>query len=647
MMPEEKNRIESLKQSLYSRSAPDIRSRRKFRITNEASDIQRDWEHEKEPIDGSTSDAASAEGHHGMSFFTKLLIYSVVFCLAAVGIGAYIFFNGANFISGNNIEIDISGPVSVPGGAPVSFAITVRNKNTVALKTADLAVRFPPGTTDPTDTTQSLEVYREVLGDIPSGGSVTKTVEAVIFGEQNLQKKIIADVTYGIAGSNSVFTKESSYDVVVNASPVVMSVSSLEEAISGQTFDMNVSIKSNSTNTVKNVIMRATYPFGYVFKSSVPQPLTGDGNVWSIGDIPPGGERKISIKGALTGEDSDLKVFHFNVGARSPSNPTMIGTTFLETEQVLTIEKPFISIAIDIDNDSSIGDHVGNIGRSLTVNLRWANNLPETLSNVEIAAHLAGSAYDKNNVSAWTGYYRSSTNDIVWDQRTNPELASLSAGGSGTLSFSITPSESQGSDTHILNPEITISGSASGDRTSSNKVLLNTGSIVRKVKVVTSASLKGRITRSGPIANTGPIPPVAEQKTTYTVNWSVDNTSNAISEAIVTATLPPQVSWTGQISPSGENISFEKNTGVVTWHVGSVEPFTSGTGTKREVQFQVSLEPSVNQIGTAPILINQAYFTGKDMWTKSKVESNQGYLTTSFSSDPIFRSGDEVVAPGR
>jgi len=50
---------------------------------------------------------------HSMSFFTKLLIGSAVFCVIAIGIGAYLFLNGSNLISANNIAIVISGPVSI------------------------------------------------------------------------------------------------------------------------------------------------------------------------------------------------------------------------------------------------------------------------------------------------------------------------------------------------------------------------------------------------------------------------------------------------------------------------------------------------------------------------------------------------------
>ena len=82
------------------------------------------------------------------SFFTKLLIGSVIFCLIAVGVGAYLFFNGKNLISADNIDVTIDGPVSVPGGEPVSFDIGIINKNNVDLQLVDMTVNFPAGTTN-------------------------------------------------------------------------------------------------------------------------------------------------------------------------------------------------------------------------------------------------------------------------------------------------------------------------------------------------------------------------------------------------------------------------------------------------------------------------------------------------------------------
>ena len=644
MPPEDKNRIEDLKQSLYSRNAPDIKSRRRLRMTNNRPDVPENWPDAGREGSSLEEMLDHADQKHGMSLPVKFFLGSLAFCVIALGIGAYIFFKGANYISGNNIAIDISGPVSVPGGTPVTFGITITNRNSVALKTADLTVHFPPGATDPADTTQSLEDVHEVLGDLEPGASVTKSVQAVIFGEQNSQKKVVADVTYGISGSSSVFTKENSYDVVVNASPITVAVSSLQETISGQDLTLKIDVKSNSTNTVKNVLLAATYPFGFKFKSASVQSTTADNRVWSIGDIPPGGTRTITVTGALTGEDTDVRAFHFAVGARSQNNPNSIATTFTETEQIVAIKKPFVSLAIGLNSDNNRSEYVGSFGRPIVVNVKWANNLPETLSNVVITAHLSGNAYDKNTVAAYSGFYRSITDDMIWDQKTNPELASVAAGANGTVSFTITPSQSQASDGKLANPMLTIAVSAAGDRTDSSNVPISTGNTARNIRVASEVALSGRIIRSmSAIPNSGPIPPVAEKPTTYTVVWSVEPSINPISNAVVTATLPTYVPWVGQPNPPSEDVSYDKNSGVVSWNIGNLNAPIAGGSARRDVQFQISLLPSVSQVGTSPILVNQAAFTGTDAWTGSTVQSSQGYLTTSFSTDPTYKLGQETV----
>lgn len=635
------NHIDDLNRSLYSRNAPDVRTRRKLRFSGQVSDIKSDW---KEPEEKPAPVVLNkAYEDHSMSFFTKLLIVSIVFCVLAVGAGAYIFLNGANFISANNIAIAMNGPVSISAGSPLSLDITVTNKNNVDLQTADLAVNFPAGTTDLADTTKSLQLFQETLGDIAPGASVTKTVNAVIFGEENLQKQITATVTYGIKGSSAVFTKTTSYDVLINSSPATLSVSSFKEVTSGQALDMTVDFKSNSASTLKSVIVKAAYPFGYTFTSSSVALKSGN-NAWVLGDVPAGGHRSFVIHGTLSGEDSDIRAFHFSAGAQNPSSPSEIGTPYASIEQDIAIQKSFISLALNFDNDSSVKDYVPPSGRPVEVSIPWQNNLPEPLANVIVTAHLSGSAYDSSQVSASGGYFRSATNDIVWSQQTDPELATVAAGGSGTLSFSITPAANSSSGAQTVDPELTVSVSATADRTQEAGVSGQTGAVSRNIKLSSNISLSGRVVRTiGPFTNSGFIPPKVDQKTTYTVVWTVDNTSNAASGAQVIATLPPYVTWLGQTSPSTENVSYDQPSGTITWNVGAVQTYTNGSSNRREVDFQISLQPSLDQAGMAPTIVNQATLTATDRFTGASLSDTQEPLTTSFSTDPGFVGGDEIV----
>lgn len=639
---DEKNRIEELKKSLYSRSAPDVRTRRKLRFSPTESTVNTDWGGKPEVIDPTVLNKQYED--HSMSFFTKFLIASLLFCVVAVGIGAYLFFNGSNLISADNIAIDISGPVSIPGGAPVSFDIVVTNKNNVDLQTADLAVDFPAGTTNPSDSTQELKTFRELMGDIPAGGSAKKTVSAIMFGEENLQKQINAAVTYKVKGSTTLFTKKTSYEVLINSSPILLTANAFKEITSGQEFDIKVSLKSNSADVLKNVILKGSYPFGFTFVSSTIKPLS-DNMTWKIGDIPPGAERVVTIKGKVQGEDSETRVFRFAAGAQSATDPKMIGTQYMSVDQAMTIQKPFISLAIGIESDNSPNDFIGQFGQNERVTISWFNNLPTSVSNMVITAKMDGSAYDKTAVQPDQGYYDSANNQIIWNQKTTPEFASVGAGQSGTVSFGLVPKDKSTVTNPVVNPTVVVTAGVAGNRTQESNVPQNLSAAVsRTTRVSSNVSLTGRIVRTtGPFVNTGQVPPKVEQPTTYTIVWTVDNTTSAVGNAKVTATLPPYVKWLKSVSPSAEAVTYDEDSGVVTWDIGNISTYTLNSSRRREVNFQISFQPSINQVDQSPTLVNQAILTAVDNFTSAQLQSQQDYLTTRFSTDPAYKEGQATV----
>ncbi len=637
------NSIDELKKTLYSRSSPDVRTRRKLRYTDTTPEVKTDWEEPKEVTEEPVLNQHYED--RSMSYLKKILIGSLVFCVLALALGAYLFLNGGNLISANNIDITVNGPVSIPGGTVVPFDIIVSNKNNVDLQLADLSVDFPAGTTNPVDSTKEMKNYRELIGDIPAGGAAEKNVKAIMFGEENTQKSIVVTVTYKVKGTNSLFSKNKSYDVLINSSPIGLTVDTFKEVSSGQEFDMKVSLKSNSQETLKNIVMKAQYPFGYSYISSDIKPLT-DNATWRIGDIPPGAERDITIHGKITGQNNDARVFRFAVGAQSATDPKSIGTQYVATEQDMTVQKPFISLTMSINNDQPGADYIGQFGANDRVSINWTNNLPVSVSNMVITAKISGSAYDKLSLQPQLGVFQSGLDQVVWNQQTNTEFASVGAGESGTVSFSVTPKNfGQLSGQTMVNPQISISANVTANRTQESNVSNSVAqAVTRNIRVVSSLSLSGKVVRTmGPFTNTGPVPPKAEQTTTYTVIWDVDNTSNAVGNAQVTTTLPAYVKWLGNVSPSTENISYDQNSGKVTWQVGNVGTYTLNSQGRREVAFQVSVTPAVNQVGQPVTLINQSTLTGLDSFTGSTLTSNQEYLTTRFSTDPGYRDGDGNV----
>ena len=122
----------------------------------------------------------------------------------------------------------------------------------------------------------------------------------------------------------------------------------------------------------------------------------------------------------------------------------------------------------------------------------------------------------------------------------------------------------------------------------------------------------------------------------------MDNTSSSVANAKVAATLAPGVKWLGA-SPTEEKVTFEANTGTVTWDIGSVNTYTFNSSRRREAFFQISVMPSVSDVGQPLTLVNQAILTATDTFTGEGLQSIQEYLTTRFGTDPIYKNGDEIV----
>src|SRR3989338_341686 len=117
---------------------------------------------------------------------------------------------------------------------------------------------------------------------------------------------------------------------------------------------------------------------------------------------------------------------------------------------------------------------------------------------------------------------------------------------------------------------------------------------------------------SGPFTNSGPLPPKVNSETSYTAVWSLTNTSSDLTNVRVYATLPSYVKWQGIIKPIDEKLSYNPINGQIYWDVGELKAGTGFAGSPKEVNFQISFTPGINQAGTMPSLIGQTIASGDD-----------------------------------
>ncbi len=598
---------------MYSREmSPRLQDHERRTLDAHEEPVGDDWKRDEPQLDAITTAPRAITIIRRALWW--LLVLAMIFFIGAVAFFIYFFAlgGGSSGASSSNIDIIITGPSSIAGGEVTELQIAITNKNSVPLSLATLTVNYPSGTRSPSDFTTPQLSYPIDLGTIQPGETKEGTVKAVLSGTEGEQSDVKAELDYHLGNSNSIFTASSDYGFTFSSSPLSIAVTGDSEAISGQPLTIAVTVASNATEPTSDVLLNATFPFGFQMTSSVPNAVAP--GLWKLGTLNPGQKQTVTLTGVLTGNTGDTRVFNFTTGTRTSAASSSIDVPLGASPYSVSISQPFMGLTINVNNSSST-PAVITPSQKVTVTINYKNNLSTSITNAVIVAKLSGFEIDGSTLASPDGFYRSNDNTVLWNNTTtNGGLALLAPGATGQLTFSFTAPASDVLK-NVSNPTIGISVNAAGNRVDQTGVPQNLQSAATdKIAIASNVALTANgLYYSSPYGSVGPLPPQAGTETTYAMVLTVTNTTNQIDNAVVTATLPPYVRSTGKQSPSSENLKFNLDTGTVTWSLGTVAPNVGTNGIQpRQVAFEVGFTPSTSQIGRIPVLLQNIQLTGTD-----------------------------------
>ncbi len=556
-----------------------------------------------------------------------LLIAVAFFVLSVLASSLYIML-GRNTVSGNNISLDVTGPFTVGGGEVLYLQIGVTNQNTVPIQSATLVVEYPSGTLSAEEGEELKELYTERI-DLPSinaGETYNMPLKARVFGEENQEAIIKTAIEYRISGSSATFHKDADeFRFKIGSAPLVFDIDAEETISSGQETTIGLTINSNSPTTLENLVVMADYPSGFDFTEAEPAPISGR-NVWHIDQIESEGSVTIDISGILNGTESEERVVNFTVGVASDSNPNKISSVLAKAATEFTIEEPFLSFEVKVGNSTKSSVSIPS-GSQTTVAIDMENTSSDNVYDGVVEVQLGGNALSQTEISVSDGYYDSNTRTIIYDVSTADELKKLEPGQKTHFSFSVKPSGAG-----LQTPQVTLAVRATGRRVSqSNAREEISGTIDRTIKVESTLAMAGSVAD----VTFGPVPPVVGKATMYRVVWQVNNGGNGLNNAVVTATLPSYVDWTGNTAGAG-NWDYNDSTHTITWSIGNIPAAGTQSGS-----FGVSFLPSSSQIGRTPTLVNGASLSATDNFTGSALKASTQELTTELAGQ---KGSGEVTA---
>jgi hypothetical protein len=666
-MESENSRLERLKRSLYSRNEDSVPKEKRTPVSERSYTVPTNWGG-KDGFD--FSDTTMRKKNN--SFFNKFFLASVIFFVLALGLAAFIFYGGFNMISSNNVDIEIAGPTSVSSGEELDLNLSVVNGNKVPLQNVKLSVNYPANTQAADGSGNPLTLDQFPLDTIGNGQVKNQSVRAILFGQKDSVQTITLQLEYTVAGSNAVFSKEKDYAVSISSAPLLLNVTYPQQINSGQNVTLSVDLTSNSSVVVSGALVKVLYPYGFTYESSSIKParsltlaetlgiatstaeatnlasttaatstMSQVGALWSLGDLKSGDNKILTITGTLVGQDMEDRSFDVSVGV--PESPGQLNFTSPLAEQLATIgiSKPFFNLSLT--NPLNGGQNFAPSGQSVSMVLGFQNTLPDKIVNSQITVSLSGNVFDPSQVRADSGgFYSSSNSSILWNKNTTDSLAEISPGDSGRVSFDLTPLVSGAQIGTVKNPHIDISATMSGSQTGTQTVDVSSTQNATFKFLSTLGLSAASYRNSGPFTNTGPIPPQADTESTYTITWTLTNTSNDLTGTTVSGTLPVGIVWKGQTAPASEHIAYDPDSRVVTWSVGDVSAGAGFTFSPRTVSFQVGVTPSLTQVGQSIDLLPSSTASATDTYVQSTISANAGDVTTQYS-DPGFIPGDDRV----
>lgn len=639
------NRIEELKSKLFSKNyQTKIEHRDRF-TSFKRNDIPDVWDNGQK----SALDSFSYQERFFMktSIFKNFFLASLAFFVLTLAYASYVFFAGTHTVSNDNIDISILGNNFTAGGEDLSLVVGITNKNSSSLDLVDLIIEYPKSSSNgESGSSAGTDRFRQSLGTIPAGAVRNENIKLVLFGEQGSVVPVKISLEYRVEGSNSIFVKPKSYDVTINSTPLNLSVEAPNTISPNQDITLNIKAALNATHTVPKILLKVDYPTGFQFVSSTPSPSLGN-NVWNLGDLAPGAERNISVSGKMIDVfDGEEKSFNISSGLKSGGDKSTIGVIFNSLSHVVTIQKPFIEAKFFV-NGIYQREYATNAKIPISGEIKWANNLDTKVNDLEIRVKISGNAVDRKTINTQQGFYDSSTDTIVWDKNSKNGFNEVNPGDTGSVNFSMSPLSLFSATGGILpDPSININISIAGKQLISGYATTNLNnsdsSVIRIISDVGFATKA--LHYSGPFSNTGPIPPKVEKETSYTIVWSISNTANNISKGVVRSTLPSWMKFVGPISPTNEDLVYNPSTREIVWNIGRIPRGTGISTAGRIVYFQVAFTPSLSQVRTTPLIINDAILTGHDDFANVDVKVSKGPLRTQLDNDPTFPpSGATVV----
>lgn len=552
-------------------------------------------------------------------------------------LGGIVFKIRSMLFSEERVELGISGPKNVASAESVTFTVSYANDNLASLDDAVLILSYPESFHPEAGGKARITGLRaEIpLGTIGANAHGKADISGKFYGSKGELGYLKGALRFTRGSLSDTLEKTAQFGVNVASSPVSLEITAPLELASGQEMVYVIDYGNLGDMAFSNLRIKMDYPEGFSFVSAEPRPSEGDA-VWYVGNLAGNASSKITIRGVLSGTRDEAKKVRGMIGYfQGDGNFVSYNANERQTRMIASPLTIYQTVNGATDVNAKPGDELRYV-------IRYRNEGVIGMRDIIVTAELDSAYLDFSRLKLSQGAYDAARKMIVWKASDVPSFSRLEPGEEGELSFSIPIFDSivlTGNEKNLSVRSITKIDSPDVPTPIGANKVIGSNTLFVKLSSLATIDLKG-FYQDATLPNTGPIPPVVGQETTYTLHLVLGNSSNDLTGAKATVALPTGVAYKGKSLPGNETVAFNDRTNELVWEVGTLSP-----GAKREIIFRIGVTPAPSQAGKEVTLVNGVVFTSEDSFTGQDVRVNKGAKTNFLPEDAsVGALGSQVKA---
>lgn len=507
--------------------------------------------------------------------------------------GYRVFGQGVENTNGD-VTLELTSDTRVASGDVVTIEVDYVNNKNVNLVSADIELFYPDGFFVENSNIPATDANSRVwsLEDIAPGTGGKIRITGQLVGEKDEQKKISALLTYQPSNFSQDFQVSAEHFVTITSSIVDFSVDTPTQVQSGQEFTTTLEYTNTATLPLNNVKVVVDYPTGFTFSESTVDTFIGN-NEWRIETLEPNETQTIEITGSLEGNSGESKEMQFRFGLIELDNSFNVQ---IEKTAIVLVVNPEIELYMSAPD-------IVEAGEAVPVSVTVKNTSELTLKKLNVELQLNGKLF-------------------ATDAYAFEEIDELDSRDEITLDHEFIL-ENKGNVSEEMSIVATIaSAKAEGNDISfSNEATVNMKTASAAVLSAIGQYFDSNLKKIGD----GPIPPVVGEKTTYVIQWVVDNGANDLQNVNFVTTLPENVLWEDEASAA---IEYDAQKRTVTYAAPVIEAQDTKTLT-----FSVSIIPEKQDVNSLMVLTKETIISGVDAFTGEKISEEIPRITTDLPND--------------